>query len=394
MLNEKYLAWGYTKNCMRELSAYGAVRKAEIGAENVFDFGLGNPNVPAPDTVRAALAELNAQDPRSAHGAAPPEGLWSLRQAAAAYENGKYGLGLEPEMICVTCGAAAGLAICANALLRPGDEAVVFAPFFTEYRVFVEGAGGVVVSVPPDAALLPDLDVFAQTLTEKTRLVIVNTPNNPSGVVLPEETLRRMADLLAAAQTRYGHPIYVVSDEPYREIVYGRDRIPNVMQSYDNSILCYSFSKSLSLPGERIGYLAVSSRMEGKEDVFAALSRAAAVLGYAGAPVMMQRAVERCLGQTADLSVYRRNRDFLYDGLTGLGFDCVKPDGAFYLFMKSPEPDAKQCSERAKKYELLLAPSDDFGVTGYLRLAYCVATDMLERSMPAFRLLAEEYGLV
>lgn len=393
MLHENHLAWGYTKNCMRELSAYGARRKEEIGAENVFDFGLGNPNVPAPEAVRETLSALNAADALAVHAAVPPEGLPELRRAAASFESGVCGFPIEPESILATCGAAGGLAICASALLRPGDEAIVFAPFFTEYRVFIEGAGGKVVSLPPDAALLPDMDALEKALNEKTRLVLVNTPNNPSGVVLPEALLRRMAELLRNAQDRFGRTIYLVSDEPYREIVYDLPAAPCPLREYDDAILCYSFSKSLSLPGERLGYLAVSSRMAEREAVFAALKRAAHVLGYAGAPAMMQRAAAQCIGLTSDLGVYRRNRDLLYGALTELGFTCVKPDGAFYLFMKSPEPDAKACSDRAKKYELLLAPSDDFGVTGYLRLAYCVSTAMIERSVPAFRRLAQEYGL-
>lgn len=391
MLQEKYLAWGRVKNCMRELTAYGNARKAEIGEENVYDFSLGSPSVPVPDAVTEAMKNVLSLE--TLHDETPEEGLPSFRRAIADDLNKRYAMGVLPEYVYVITGAAGGLAVCANALLLPGEEAIVFAPFFTEYRVFIEGANGVVVPVGPDEALQPDMDAFAAAITEKTKCVFVNTPNNPSGVILSQESLEKMSAILHAAQERYGHPIYVVSDEPYRELIYDRESIPCVMNAYENTILCYSFSKSLSLPGERIGYLVVSSRMEERDEVFTALKGAALSLGYVGAPSMMQHALEKCVGMTADISVYKHNRDILYDGLTELGFQCVKPEGAFYLFMKSPEPDAKAFSEAAKKYELLLVPSDDFGMTGYMRLAYCVPTDRILRAMPAFKKLAEEYGL-
>ena len=379
---------------MRELAAYGNARKALIGAENVFDFSLGNPSVPAPPCVEEAIRELLAGDIPSLHGYTPAAGLPSLRKAVADDLNARYDAGVEPDMVFVICGAAPGLVACARGLMRPGEEAIAFAPFFTEYRVFVEGAGGKLVTVPPDERLLPDLDAFERAITDKTALVIVNTPNNPSGVILTDDFLDRMGGILDAAQRRYGHPIYLVSDEPYRELVYDGQRVPCVLHHYANSIICYSFSKSLSLPGERIGYLAVSSRMADKKDVFDSLAGAARVSGHVNAPSLFQRVAERCLGQTSDLTAYKRNRDLLYNGLTELGFDCVRPDGAFYLFMKCPEPDAKAFSERAKKYELLLVPSDDFGLGGYVRIAYCVAEDTIRRSMPAFRKLAESYHLI
>ncbi len=394
MFPAECLALGRANNCMRELAAYGSARKAEIGAENVFDFSLGNPSVPAPKCVEEALRGLLDGDSLALHGYTPAAGLPSLRMAVAEDLNARYGAGVEPGMVFVTCGAAPGLVACARGLMRPGEEAVVFAPFFTEYRVFVEGAGGVLVSVPPTETLLPDLDAFERAITEKTALVIVNTPNNPSGVILTADFLDRMGAILEKAQARFGHPIYLVSDEPYRELVYDGQAVPCVLHHYANSIICYSFSKSLSLPGERIGYLAVSSRMADREDVFNALAGAARLCGHVNAPSLMQRVAERCLGATSDLSAYRRNRELLYGGLTELGFDCVRPDGAFYLFMKCPEPDAKAFSEHAKKYELLLVPSDDFGVGGYVRIAYCVAEDTIRRSMPAFRKLAEDYHLI
>lgn len=393
MLPADSLAWGQSKSCIRELAAYGSARKAQIGAENVFDFSIGNPSVPAPDCVDAALRELIAGDSLALHGYTPAAGLPSLRKAIAEDLNRRYDAGVESGMIYVTCGAAAGLAACAHGLLRRGEEAIAFAPFFPEYRVFVEGAGGRLVTVPPTEALLPDLDAFEQALTAQTAFVIVNTPNNPSGVILTAACLQQLAEILEAAQCRFGHPIYLVSDEPYRELVYDGQPVPCVTRFYANSIICYSFSKSLSLPGERLGYLAVSSHMEDREAVFNALAGAARACGYVNAPSLMQRVAERCLGATSDLAAYKRNRDLLYGGLCELGFSCVRPDGAFYLFMKSPEPDARAFSERAKRHELLLVPSDDFGLEGYVRIAYCVAEDTIRRSLPAFRALAEEYRL-
>ena len=394
MLPAECLAWGRSKNCMRELAAYGSARKAEIGAGNVFDFSLGNPNVPAPACVEEAIRELLALDSLSLHGYTPAAGLPSFRKAIAEDLDRRYAAGVSPDRVFVTCGAAPGLVACCRGLLRPGEEAIAFAPFFTEYRVFVEGAGGVLVTVPPTEKLLPDLGALERALNEKTALVIVNTPNNPSGVILTEEFLREMGAILERAQSRFGHPIYLVSDEPYRELVYDGQTVPCVLSCYDNSVMCYSFSKSLSLPGERIGYLAVGPRMADGQDVFNAIAGAARACGHVNAPSLMQRAAERCLGQTSDLSVYKRNRDLLYGGLTDCGFSCVYPDGAFYLFMKSPEPDAKAFSEHAKKYELLLVPSDDFGMGGYVRIAYCVSEDTIVRSMPAFRTLAEDYHLI
>ena len=344
--------------------------------------------------MEEAVRELLADGGASLHSYTPAAGLPSLRRAVAEDLNARYDAGVEPEMVFVTCGAAPGLVACCRGLMRPGEEAIVFAPFFTEYRVFVEGCGGRLVSVPPDENLLPDLNAFERALTEKTALVILNNPNNPSGAILTEDVLRWMCGILEEAQRRCGHPIYLVSDEPYRELVYDGQCVPCVTRLYANSIICYSFSKSLSLPGERIGYLAVSSRMADKRDVFDSLAGAARVCGHVNAPSLFQRVAERCLGQTSDLTVYKRNRDLLYGGLTELGFDCVRPDGAFYLFMKCPEPDAKAFSERAKKYELLLVPSDDFGLGGYVRIAYCVAEDTIRRSMPAFRKLAESYHLI
>ena len=393
MLNEQSLALGRSESCIRALATYGAARKAEIGADKVFDFSIGSPSVPAPPVFRETLDALLRTDPVELHAYTAAPGLMSFRTAIAADLNRRYDARIRPELVFVTCGASAGLATCMRALLNPGEKALVFAPFFPDYRVYVETMGAHLVVVPPAAGLQPDLDALERMLDADTAVVILNTPNNPSGVILSRESLIRLSGILRAAEARFGHPIYLVSDEPYRELVYDGTPVPSPLLDYDDTVLCYSFSKSLSLPGERIGYLAVSSRMADREQVFAALCGASRVIGHINAPSLMQRAVELCLDQTSDLSVYKDNRDLLYHALTALGYECVYPDGAFYLFVKTPEPDARAFSERAKRHELLLVPSDDFGVSGYVRLAYCVSADMIRRSLPAFAALAKEYGL-
>ena len=394
MFPEQSLAWGQSNNVIRKLAAYAAARKAQIGAENVFDFTIGSPSVPAPRTVTDALVDIITNtSPVRLHDYTPAAGLPSLRKCIAEDLNSRFAAGISPEMVFVTCGAAAGLVGCCRGLLNKGDEAIVFAPFFSEYTVFVEGAGGELVVCAPHANMQPDMENFENSITEKTKLVIVNSPNNPSGVILTADSLSTIAYILRRAEKKYGHPIYLVADEPYRELLFDGSSPLCITHFYENSIICYSFSKSLSLPGERIGYLAVSDKMADKALVFASISGALRGCGYVNAPSLMQRLIERCIGQTSNISAYKHNRDLLYNGLTELGFECVKPDGAFYLFMKSPEADALAFSERAKKYELLLVPSDDFGVKGYVRIAYCVAESTIKNSMPAFRKLAEEYGI-
>ena len=394
MIPERNVDWGQSINIIRAIAAYGAARKAEIGADKVFDFSIGNPSVPAPPAVHEAMRDLlDKGDSVELHGYTAAPGLMSFRQAIADDLNARYDAKVRADMIYVTCGAAAGLSICTHGLLNPGDKAMTFAPFFSEYRVYAEAAGADFVVIPPAEGLQPDFDALESLLDEKCRMLIINTPNNPSGVILSAESLTRLGEILRAAEARFGQPIYLVSDEPYRELVYDGRPVPCVLHYYDDTIICYSYSKSLSLPGERVGYLAVGSAMRERERVFAALSGGARGMGFINAPSMMQRVVEACIGQTSDISVYKKNRDLLYNGLTELGFDCVYPDGAFYLFMRAPEPDAIAFSERAKKYELLLVPSDDFGMGGYVRLAYCVSSDMIRRSLPAFAQLAKEYGL-
>ena len=393
-LNAQSLAWGRTENNIRALAGYAAARKAEIGRENVFDFSIGNPCVPPPACVaeafRAVLAET---DPVELHAYTPAPGLPGLRKAVAVQLSARSAAPFDWRQVYITMGASAGLASFCRAVLLPGEKAVAFAPFFMEYRVFAEAAGAELVTIAPLGDMQPDLAALAAALDEKVKLVVVNSPNNPSGAVLTEESLRGLAALLSEAERRFGHPIYLLSDEPYRELLFDGRRMLCAADYYDNTVLCYSYSKSLSMPGERIGYLAVSGRTEDREAVFDAIAGAARACGYINAPSLVQRVAERCLDATADLTFYAGNRDLLYGGLKALGYDCIYPDGAFYLFVRSPIPDAVAFSERAKRYELILVPSDDFGVTGYVRLAYCVPKDMIERSMSAFAALAGEFGL-
>lgn len=392
MLPENTLSWGMARSCIRELAEYGWRRKDEIGAENVFDFSLGNPSIPAPEGVNAAIAELIQGDSVALHGYTTAAGLMSLRQKIADDLNARFGAGIDPNRIYVTCGAAAGLAVSLRALLLPGDEVVTLAPFFPEYRVFVEASGGKLVPVQPRVGDFQlDPAAFEAALSERTKAVIINSPNNPSGVVLTKESLEALGGALRRHEEKTGRAVYLICDEPYRELAYDGVEVPCVFNYYDDAILCYSFSKSMSIPGERIGYLAVGGRARDADKVYASIMGAARALGYVNPPSLMQRVVEKCLGQTADMAKYKENRDKLMAGLSEIGYDFVKPEGAFYLFMKSPEPDAKAFSERAKKHELLLVPSDDFGIPGYVRIAYCVSLEMIERSMPAFRALLAEY---
>ena len=392
MLPSNTLGWGTARSCIRELFEYGCARKAVIGEDKVYDFSIGNPSIPAPDCVNEAIAELIRGDSVALHGYTSAAGRPSLRKMIAEDMNSRYGTALDMSDIYVTCGAAAGLAASLRGVLLPGEEVIAIAPFFPEYRVFTEAAGGTLVSVPSkEGDFQIDAAALASAVTEKTKAVIVNSPNNPSGVVLSRESLSALAAVLSDAEKKYGHTIYLICDEPYRELVYDGVEVPCLMNCYADTIVCYSFSKSLSIPGERIGYLAVSDRMTGRGEVFASIAGAARALGYVNAPSLLQQVIERCLGATADISKYKENRDLIFGALTELGYDCVKPDGAFYLFVKALESDAKAFSERAKAHELLLVPGDDFGAPGYVRISYCVAKDMIERSIPAFAKLMGEY---
>lgn len=392
MINQKMEQLGKVRSVIRELFEYGNKRKAEIGADKVFDFSLGNPSVPAPDCVNNAIKELiDTQSPLALHGYTSAQGDASVRKAIADHLNAKHGTCFSADNIYMTVGAAASLTICLNALVCEGDEIIAFAPFFPEYRVFAEGAGASFKALPPTEDFQIDTAHLASEITASTKAIIVNSPNNPSGVVLTEETIINICKVLKEKSAQYGHPIYLITDEPYRELVYDNVFVPFVSNYYDNTLVCYSFSKSLSIPGERIGYIAVTPAMEGAADVYAAICGAGRVLGYVCAPSIFQRVAARCLGQTADVSVYKHNRDLIYNALTEYGYTCVKPDGAFYLFVKALETDANAFCEKAKSKELLLVPADSFGCPGYVRISYCVSTQQIENSLPAFKALAEEY---
>lgn len=386
---------GSHRSTIREIFEYGNQRAAIVGRENVLDFSLGNPNVPAPDEVRQAILAEAAGDPVAIHGYTSAPGAPDVRRTLADSLNRRFGTDYTGDSLYLTAGAAAALMCAFRALACEGDEFVVFAPFFPEYKMFIEsGAGAKCVLVPPSIEDFQiDFDAFAQRVSEHTKAVVINSPNNPSGAVYSEQTIRRLAAFLREKENEYGHPIYLISDEPYREIVYDNVTIPFVPNYYDDTIVCYSYSKSLSLPGERIGYVLVPPKAADSADLYAAVCGAGRALGYVCAPSLFQRVIAACQGKTSDIEVYRRNRDRLYGALTDMGFSAVHPDGAFYLFVRSPEPDAVAFSERAKAHELLLVPSDSFGLPGYVRIAYCVDGAMIERSLPAFAALAAEYGL-
>ena len=394
MINEKMYGLGSRRSVIREIFEYGNRRRAEIGADKVFDFSLGNPSVPAPCEVEQAILDLvQHSDPVALHGYTSAQGDAGVRRAVAEDLNTRFGTSISPDSIYMTCGAAASLCITLRALTAtPDDEYITFTPFFPEYRVFVEAAGGKLVSVLSDPSDFQiDLAAFEAAITPNTKAVIVNSPNNPSGVVFTREKLEAACALLKKKSKEYGHVIYLISDEPYRELVYDGREVPFLVTLYDNTVVCYSFSKSLSLPGERIGYIALSDKMEEERRVYAAVCGAGRALGYVCAPSMMQRVAVKCLGKTADTSVYKTNRDLLFGALTEYGYTCIYPDGAFYLFVKSPEEDAGAFCLKARDFELLLVPADDFGTPGFVRIAYCVSTEQIQNALPSFKKLMESY---
>ena len=395
--NQKMFELGSKRSVIREIFEYSKIRALEIGAENVFDFSLGNPSVPAPACVKDAISSLISEtDPVLLHGYTSAQGDPEVRRVIAESITHRFGVDISPDLIYMTCGAAASLSICLKALVRDGsdDECIVFAPFFTEYKVFIENAGAKMVVCPPDEATFDiDIDALAERISPKTRAIILNSPNNPSGVVYSEESVRRVCQLLRERSAEFGRSICLIADEPYRELVYSDVSVPYLMNYYDDTLVCYSYSKALSLPGERIGYIAVSPSMENAKSIYLAICGAGRSLGYVCAPSLFQRVIAKCADAQVNIGAYRENRDIIYNGLTSLGYECVKPDGAFYLFVRSPDKDAYSFYERAKKHEILVVPCDDFGVTGYVRIAYCTSKNKLLRSLPAFKALAEEYGI-
>ena len=392
MLNEQMYGYGSKSSVIRELFAYGLERKKIVGEDKVYDFSIGNPSIPAPKEVKQAILELLEEPAEVLHGYSPAAGDPKVRQTLADSVNRRLGTHYTADNFYMTVGAAASLSISIKALTNPGDEFITIAPFFPEYEVWVTTAGAELAVVPADTGNFQiDFDALERLIGPKTKGIIINSPNNPSGTVYSEETVRRLAELLEQKEKEYGISIYLLSDEPYREIVYDGVTVPFVPNYYKNTLVCYSYSKSLSLPGERIGYIMVPDEAEDSRRVRAAVAGAGRALGYVCAPVLFQKAVAKCVDVSGDVSAYRRNRDLLYHGLTELGYECVRPQGAFYLFVKALEPDAGAFSEHAKKHDVLVVPSDSFGCEGYVRISYCVSEKTIQDAMPAFARIMEEY---
>lgn len=397
MIAEKMKNMVANSSAIRAMFEEGNRLAGIYGAENVFDFSLGNPNVPAPEAVKEAIRELlEEEDPIVLHGYTNSNcGYADVRQAVADSLNERFGTAFEGKNIVMTVGAAGGLNVILKSLINPGDEVIAFAPYFGEYRSYTNNYDGVLVEISPNTVdFQPKLDEFEQKITPKTKAVIVNTPNNPTGVVYSEATIQKLAAIMEAKQKEYGTDIFLISDEPYRELVYDGAEVPYLTKYYANTIVGYSYSKSLSLPGERIGYLVIPDEVTDSKDVLAAANVATRILGFVNAPTLQQKIVAKCLNEKTDISYYDRNRETLYNGLKECGFECIKPEGAFYLFVKAPVADEKEFCQAAKKYHILIVPGSSFACPGYVRLAYCVSYDTIVHSLPKFKELAKEYGLI
>ena len=393
MIADKMVNLVKNSSTIRAMFEEGKIMAAEYGAENVFDFSLGNPNVPAPEAVKKALLEvIEQEDSLVLHGYMNNSGYEDVRKAVADSLNERFGTAFGVKNIIMTVGAAGGLNVILKTLLNPEDEVVVFAPFFGEYRNYVSNFDGKLVVISPNTETFqPNLEELEAKITTKTKAVIVNSPNNPTGVVYSEATIQAMAEILRKKEKELGTEIYLISDEPYRELVYDGVQVPYLTKYYENAIIGYSYSKSLSLPGERIGYLVIPDTVSDFEEVLAAANVANRILGYVNAPSLMQKVVAKCLDAKADIPYYDRNRETLYGGLKELGFSCIKPEGAFYLFVKSPVEDEKEFCNAAKKQHILIVPGSSFGCPGYVRIAYCVSYETIVNSMPGFKALAEEF---
>ncbi len=393
MIAEKMYELGTKKSTIRTIFEYGRKRAAEVGEENIYDFSLGNPNVPSPECIRQAITDILTElDPCAVHGYTIAPGDPGVRETLAQSINRRFGTRFAGKNLFMTAGAAAAITITFKALSEPGDEFITFAPFFPEYRCFVESTGASLVVVPAQTSDFQiDFAAFAAALTPHTKAVIVNSPNNPSGVVYSEATIRRLTDMLRSKAAEFGHPIFLISDEPYREIAYAGVVVPYLTKYYADTIVCYSYSKSFSLPGERIGYIVVPDEIADFGKVYGAIAGAGRVLTHVNAPSLFQRVVARCANEPSNIAAYEKNGRLLYDGLIAAGFTCQKPQGAFYLFPKALEADDYAFCERAKQYDLLLVPGTDFGCPGYFRAAYCIKTETIEKSLPVFKKLAREY---
>ncbi len=392
MLSEEMYGYGAQASVIREIFSYGLKRKAEIGADKVYDFSLGNPSVEPPAKVTEVFKRLlEEKAPLELHGYTPAQGDPGVRIAIAKNLNERFGTSYTPDNLYMTCGAAASLKIILTALFEEKDEALTLTPFFPEYTVFSESTGYKFIPVKTDPdTFQPVVENIEAAITEKTKLIILNSPNNPSGVVYTKENIEAVTALLAKKEEEYGHPIFIISDEPYRELSYGSK--DTFLHKYNKTtIVCYSYSKSLSLPGDRIGYLLVSDEVCESKKIYAAICGAGRSLGYVCAPSILQKVVEQCVDCKAILEAYKKNRDLLYNALTEYGYQCIYPDGAFYLCAKALEEDANAFAEKAKKYELLIVPGDSFCAPGYVRISYCVSTEMIENSLPSFKKLIEEY---
>ena len=396
MINEKMRGLGAKRSVIRELFEYGKIRKAQIGEENVYDFSLGNPSVPAPDCVNENLIRILKEECSiSVHGYTSAQGDADVRQAIANYINKTQDTNYTKDDLYMTVGAAAALTCSLTAVVNPGEEVIVLAPYFPEYKVFIERCGGVVKEVLSNTQTFqPDFERLEKAINEKTAAIIINSPNNPTGAVITEENIEKLCELLHNAEIKYQKPIYIICDEPYRELVFGDAVVAFVPKYYKNTLVCYSFSKSLSIPGERIGYVLVPPCMDDAKYVYQAICGAGRALGFVCAPSLQQKVLPYCLGKTSDISIYDTNRKLLLEKLTEYGFTVVKPDGAFYLFLKSPVDDANEFCEKAKEFEIIFVPSDDFGCKGYVRISYCVKTEQIEKALPAFKKLAQSYNLI
>ena len=392
MISSKMYELGTKKSTIRTIFEFGRKRAAEVGEENIFDFSLGNPNVPTPDFVRdAAIEILQTYEPSKVHGYTIAPGSPEVREILAQSVNERFDTKFSGKNFFITAGAAAAITICFKSLTEVGDEFITFAPYFPEYKVFVESVGAQLKVVPAQTFDWQiNFDEFVKILSPKTKAVIINSPINPSGAIYSEKTIKKLSEILTAKSKEFVHEIFIISDEPYREIAYGIE-VPYVPKFYKNTLVCYSYSKSFSLPGERIGYIIVPDEVADFGKIYGARAGAARVLTHVNAPSLWQLVIAKCAGKPSDISIYERNAKLLYNGLIDAGFECVKPQGAFYLFPKALEADDYAFCERAKKYDLLLVPGADFGCKGYFRAAYCIKTETIERSLPLFKKLADEY---
>lgn len=395
MIAEKMRPLVENNSAIRAMFEEGKRLAAIYGPENVYDFSLGNPNVPAPEAVNRAITDIVAEEASTmVHGYMSNAGFEDVRDTVAQSLNRRFGTQFHLENILMTVGAASGMNVILKTVLDPGDEVIVFAPYFMEYGAYVRNYDGVLVTVSPDtSSFQPNISELKEKITKRTKAVIINTPNNPTGVVYSSETLEQIAAVMKAKEEEYRTSIVLISDEPYRELAYDGVEVPYVTPFYHNTVVCYSYSKSLSLPGERIGYLVIPDELEDSKAVIAAATIANRVLGCVNAPSLMQRVIMRCIDEKVNVEAYDKNRNLLYNGLTGFGFECIRPEGAFYLFVKSPEADDRAFSEVCKKHRLLVVPGTSFACPGYVRISYCVSYEQIERSLPAFEAVAGEYGL-